>query len=46
MVADKLYDEVLAKTGSNLTAEQHAAIEECLRKGKSVKDTVKLIRKM
>lgn len=46
MVANKLYEEVLAKTGEDLTPEQYAMIEECLRTGKSVKDTVKIVRKM
>ena len=46
MVADKQYEDVLARTGEDLTSEQYAAIEECLRKGMSVKDTVKHIRKM
>lgn len=40
------YEAVLAQTGEDLTVEQYAKIEELLVAGKSVKDTVKAIRKM
>lgn len=40
------YEAVLAQTGEDLTAEQYSKIEEMLDAGKSVKDTVKAIRKM
>lgn len=40
------YEAVLAQTGEDLTTEQYAKIEEMLLAGKSVKDTVKAIRKM
>lgn len=43
---DSFIDAVLAKTGDNLSAEQYAMIEQCQEDGKSVKDTVKIIRKM
>ncbi|AXC38951.1 hypothetical protein [Escherichia coli] len=43
---DSFIDAVLAKTGEDLTAEQYAMIEQCQQNGKSVKDTVKIIRKM
>lgn len=40
------YEAVLAQTGENLSVEQYAKIEEMLLSGKSIKDTVKAIRKM
>jgi hypothetical protein len=43
---DSFIDAVLAKTGENLSADQYAMIEQCQQDGKSVKDTVKIIRKM
>lgn len=40
------YEAVLAQTGEDLSTEQYAKIEEMLLAGKSVKDTVKAVRKM
>ncbi|EON7636954.1 hypothetical protein ABV23_RS00485 [Escherichia coli] len=43
---DSFIEAVLEKTGEDLTTEQYAMIEQCQQDGKSVKDTVKIIRKM
>lgn len=43
---DSFIDAVLAKTGEDLSTEQYTMIEQCQQDGKSVKDTVKIIRKM
>lgn len=46
MILDNFIDQVLKHTGDDLTPEQYSKIEDCQSQGMSVKDTVKIIRKM